>query len=164
MKNNERVTLQYSISLEELPKEMRRLAEKVTAFHNSELSKKFNRFETFSDEELLSPAFLAIVEDLRNTLFRVDSTCSDMQNILTGFLNIDDEQAPQAQKRQPAQPDPEPVSAEADVPPTVPFRTVDPLNFNAEEIAGKLAAFKEQLLEVNDANDGFEEQESSKDT
>ena len=161
MNNNERVTLQYSISLEELPTEMKRLAQKVTNCHTSKLSKKIKRFDTFSEEELLSPAFLATVEDLRTELFRLDSTCSDMQNILSGFLNIGNEQQ---QEDATSQADSATTTDEEEHPPTVPFRTVDPLDFNAEEIAGRLAAFKEQMLEINNADDGSEEQESLKTT
>ncbi len=164
MKNNERVTLQYSISLDELPEEMRRLAEKVTTCHNSSLSKKFDRFDTFSDKELLSPAFLAMVEDLRSELFRADATCSDMSNILTGFLNIGEEQPANPPETSGA---PQPANTaeavtEDSIPPTVPLRTVDPLNFNTEELANKIAAFKESMIEINNVHDGTEEQEPSK--
>ena len=128
MNNNERVTLQYSIALDELPEEVTRLIRKASDTQSRQLSRLFKKLLSNESYEFLSLETLSNIQQLRYTLSSIDITLGDVENIVEGFFSM-----------QPAQQEQAPM----EMPPTL-FREVDDLEHPAE-LVEQLRLFKEKV-------------------
>ena len=129
MNNNERVTLQYSIAIEELPEEVTRLVKKASSTQSRELSRQFKKLLSNESYEFLTFEVLNNVQQLRQTLASIDITLGDIENIIEGFFSMQQEQ----QEQKPME-----------IPPTV-HRTIDDLE-QASDLVEQLRLFKEKAI------------------
>jgi|3_EtaG_2_1085321.scaffolds.fasta_scaffold11282_4 hypothetical protein len=129
MNNDERVSLQYSIKLQDLPNEIARLIDKASSIQTDQLGKRFKKLKLAESYELLTPDALSDIQQLRFTLSDVDATLGDIENIVTGFISMQEEG-----KSPPAQDD--------ELPPTE-FEISDELS-EASELVDKLRLFREK--------------------
>lgn len=96
MTENERVTLQYSIKLQDLPREVSRLIGEASALQTGELAKKFRKLNLSEGYELLGPDVLHNIRQLRFVLSDIDATLGDIENIVSGYLEMRDGEGSQA--------------------------------------------------------------------
>tara|TARA_B100000131_G_scaffold176802_1_gene170642 strand:+ start:2309 stop:2617 length:309 start_codon:yes stop_codon:yes gene_type:complete len=80
--NNERISIQYSIPMKELPEEVRRLLGKVNA--QIELLKEFELWR--ETEDILSLSTFHGIDQLRRKLASIDRTCEDIGAIIEGYV------------------------------------------------------------------------------
>ncbi len=129
MNNDERVSLQYSIKLRDLPNEIARLIDKASSTQEDQLGKRFKKLKLAESYELLTPDALSDIQQLRFTLSDVDATLGDIENIVTGFISMQQES-----KSPPTQDD--------ELPPTE-LEIHDELS-EASELVDKLRLFREK--------------------
>lgn len=81
----QRVNLQYSIDIDELPTETRRLFLSAHKFlvEGVEIMKGFDE----SGNTLLSVDGLKTIDDIRTSMMNADYVFADVQNIIKGYLN-----------------------------------------------------------------------------
>lgn len=134
MKNeNTRVTLQYSITLDELPSEVKKLSDKISKSQFSILKNLIERMDTLSKQEIVSENLLHNIALVRDSLSDMDHIASDIQNIVSGYIEM--EQKPQPQDDAPAQ---------------VPTHLVDPLHSEPTELVEKMRLFRDnQVIDVD---------------
>jgi hypothetical protein len=134
MKNeNTRVTLQYSITLDELPSEVKKLSDKISKSQFSILKNLIERMDTLSKQEIVSENLLNNIALVRDSLSDMDHIASDIQNIVSGYIEM--EQKPQPQDDAPAQ---------------VPTHLVDPLHSEPTELVEKMRLFRDnQVIDVD---------------
>jgi len=83
----ERVNIQYSIDIEELPQEVARLLEKA----NSSLREIYDtdmQFSATSSSETLSLSTLLTIDQIRKKLASVDYILNDAAQIVNGFISF----------------------------------------------------------------------------
>tara|TARA_R100000234_G_C4979033_1_gene169868 strand:+ start:251 stop:580 length:330 start_codon:yes stop_codon:yes gene_type:complete len=76
---SQRISIQYSISLDELEEEVQRL-----------LEKSFNKISNLSDVKISSRLSLGAIEDIdevRQELASIDATLQDVIAIITGYVS-----------------------------------------------------------------------------
>ena len=130
MKNeNTRVTLQYSITLDELPSEVKKLSDKISKSQFSILKNLIERMDTLSKQEIVSENLLNNIALVRDSLSDMDHIASDIQNIVSGYIEM--EQKPQPQDDAPAQ---------------VPTHLVDPLHSEPTELVEKMRLFRDNRV------------------
>ena len=93
---SQRVNIQYSIDLEELPEEVERLIVKF----GSEIERTAELYHEFPGEPI-SVSGLQEIENLRMSLARAEHILDDVTKILTGYIRMNTE--PQTQTREPPQ-------------------------------------------------------------
>ena len=136
MNNNQRVNLQYSISLKELPGEVDRLIGKVVnqikdchTSTNAELKKE-------KPQDNLSLKTVDVVNKARDSLTSAICTLDDLTNIINGYIRYRTEptesEAPPPEQQLVQQ-------AEPSLPATTPQ-----LPFPVEELADKIKLFQQQ--------------------
>ena len=79
--NNERVSIQYSIPMKELPEEVRRLISKVNT--ELELLKEVELWQ----RDVLSVAMFYNIDEIRHRLASIDSMCEDINAIIQGYVD-----------------------------------------------------------------------------
>ena len=125
---SQRVNVQYSIDLDELPSEINRLVEKV-GLPLSDAQLTYQELRTLAP---VSVNALQYVEDLRLLLARVDYALDDVSKIIRGYMQI----STQSANQQPQEP-------QQQTPPTPWVPSGDSLG-NLEE---KLRAFSESMTD-----------------
>jgi len=112
MNNNaQRVNIQFSLDLDDLPGEVSRLFERASA-HSDEAS---NTFGTFShQDEPLSVVSLNKINDIRLALTKADLVLDDLQKIIGGYLRMQAEPPVSAQEEE-AESKPEPRPRPPDI-------------------------------------------------
>ncbi len=133
MNNNERVTLQYSIGLEELPEEVERLVKRASELQSNQLTSRFNKLLIAEPHEFLSTETISNIQHIRYLLSSIDITLGDVENIVEGFFSMQH----QAQH-----------ATEKDVPPVI-EREIDELS-EGEELVEQLRLFKEKAALQNE--------------
>ncbi len=79
--SNERVSIQYSIPMKELPEEVRRLISKVNT--ELELLKEVELWQ----RDILSMAMFYNIDEIRHRLAAIDSMCEDINAIIQGYVS-----------------------------------------------------------------------------
>jgi len=81
--NEKRVNITYSIAMQEMPGEVMGLIEKGThRLHNTCASLKW-----LTEDNILTPAALAQIDEIRRGLATIDIALLDASNIVEGYLN-----------------------------------------------------------------------------
>ena len=95
MNKQERVILQYSVQIDEVPKELRSLIEKANISAHSDLTNRFKKLMATDASELLEVATANDIGRIRETLASVDIVLSDAENIINGYISMNQEQEEQ---------------------------------------------------------------------
>ena len=99
MNPHQRINIQYTIGLDELPTEVTRVYNKsVEQIRNIQLP-------DFSDEEILSSSVIKIIDEARQNLAKADLMLSDVQSIVNSYVEY--EMSLTAEKSQPLTATPE---------------------------------------------------------
>ena len=81
--NDTRVNITYSIAMQEMPSEVMGLIEKGTKrLHNSMAALKW-----LTEDNILSPAALTQIDEIRRAMATIDIALLDASNIVEGYLN-----------------------------------------------------------------------------
>ena len=88
MNKDERVTLQYSIGIEELPEEVNRLVRRAAAIQSDQLSSRFKKLLIAEPYEFLSTETISSIQQIRYLLSSIDITLGDVENIIEGFFSM----------------------------------------------------------------------------
>lgn len=94
--DNQRVNIQYSIPLRDLPEEVIRLIEKI----NIEL--QFLKEIESEQTDVLSLAMFHNIDALRHRLAAVDRMCEDVNAIIQGYVSYQEPPSPQQSDNEPA--------------------------------------------------------------
>lgn len=137
MYDNERVTLQYSIAIEELPEEVARLIRKASQLQSEQLSRRFKKLAISEPYEFLSPETLSNIQQLRYVLSSIDVTLGDVENIIDGFFSMQEHKKDEAQS-----------DSLKDGKPVV-IKTVDELS-EGPDLVDQLRLFKEKVALQDD--------------
>ena len=142
MNENERVTLQYTISLKELPQEVSRLVQKAAtsiAQCHADIMSGLTDVDTSDRLDLKTCQAIA---EARECLTTAVCALDDVHNIIEGYVRHQT-QPPQAAAPQPSQ--------EQDTPPTAHYVT-DPLAMGSAmaELQQKLKVFQQQNTVPNE--------------
>jgi|2_EtaG_2_1085320.scaffolds.fasta_scaffold15040_4 hypothetical protein len=82
----ERVNIQYSIDLEELPAEVLRLIGRASTIHNEVMTDDLALLNAVEEKNALSLNTLSTIDVVRKKLAAVDYALNDVSNIINGFL------------------------------------------------------------------------------
>jgi hypothetical protein len=136
--NDTRVTLQYSITLDELPSEIQKLSEKISGKYLAVLKNLIQRGQMFSNSEMLSREHLNTIVQIRDSLRDMDHVASDLENIVGGYIEMAENKdtAPEAKPETPR----------------VPVHVTDELGGDPVELVEKMRLFRETKA----LNDGQE--------
>lgn len=148
MSEKQKVSLQYSIDLDDLPKEVIRLIGKANDILVNKSDGSLNELLLINDDEVLSLKTIQQIEALRQKFSDVDHVLNDVVNIINGYItykiqetaarvqesNVDrNSQAPEEELLEQSGP---PTTTPAYSP------TFDPSTFLPEDLAQKLEEFK----------------------
>ena len=86
--NKERVNIQYSIDLQELPLESSRLLKRASLLAEQDLSECLTGLCAKKEEEVLSLNTLSSIDIARKKLAAIDYALSDVSDIINGFLHF----------------------------------------------------------------------------
>jgi hypothetical protein len=112
--NKERVNIQYSIDLGELPTETQRLIHRASSLNKEDLTECFKDLCSVEGSEVLSLGTLTSIDIARKKLAAIDYALSDVSDIINGFLHFQVQQNLQGKfENQPA------VRKEMPTPPAV---------------------------------------------
>ena len=87
MDNNQRVSIQYSIGIEELPTEVMRLLKKTQEQLEGIIQKDIPELSEIERSHILSLNTLTDVSVVRKKLSLVDNILRDMEHIINGFVS-----------------------------------------------------------------------------
>jgi hypothetical protein len=82
----QRVNIQYSIDMEELPEEVDRLLQKANSALKNVCVADLKELSSIDEKSLLSIRSLEIIEQTRKKLAAIDHVLSDVTNIVDGFI------------------------------------------------------------------------------
>jgi len=81
--NDKRVNITYSIAMQEMPGEVMGLIDKGTQrLHNT-----IGALKWLTEDNILSPAALTQIDEIRRALATIDIALLDASNIVEGYLN-----------------------------------------------------------------------------
>jgi|15BtaG_2_1085339.scaffolds.fasta_scaffold03235_4 hypothetical protein len=130
---SDRINIQYSIDVEEFPSEIKRLLAKaqehVNALHDAALPALMQT----EDKSILSLNTLEEIDIVRRRLAAIDYGLSDVDHILTAYLEFKVKGQPEAETA------PDPVADE------------EPQEHPANMLFNDLSALQEKVDELNDA-------------
>ena len=86
MDKQDRVMLQYSVQLDEVPKELKRLIEKANILTRGSLAARFKKLIATDTAELLQETAASDISRVRAALANVDIILSDAENIINPFF------------------------------------------------------------------------------
>lgn len=86
--NKERVNIQYSIDLEELPTEASRLISRASLIAKEDLASCFQELGKTKDSDVLSLSTLSCIDVARKKLAAIDYALNDVSDIINGFLHF----------------------------------------------------------------------------
>jgi len=116
MNDNQRVSIQYSIGIQELPEEVMRLLTKTQSQLNELIDQSIPELLGLSRENVLSLNTLTDVAVVRKKVSLADHILRDIENIVSGFVSYRvHETQPENEELQ--QPEPSPSDVIADTPP-----------------------------------------------
>ncbi|MAH47331.1 hypothetical protein CMI37_16015 [Candidatus Pacearchaeota archaeon] len=84
----QRVNIQYSIDMDELPTEVHRMLKKGSQIVDDLASKEMQTFIGLEEKEVLSLQTLQHIESARKKLAAIDYALNDATNIVSGFINL----------------------------------------------------------------------------
>jgi len=84
----ERVNIQYSIDLQELPTEVLRLIDRAATIHGEVMTEDLAALNTIEIKDALSLNTLSSIDVARKKLAAVDYALNDISNIINGFLTF----------------------------------------------------------------------------
>ena len=142
MENKTRVSLQYGITIDELPSEIERLSAKVTNKYFDEFAKLIERANTCSDQDYLSNVYLDTISRMRHVAQSIDSVTSDIENIISGYLEMSQNNNTQQEV------DAEELPVEG--PPPVQYTTTESLPDSAVDLVEKMRLYRERQALVQD--------------
>ena len=147
MSEKQKVSLQYSIDLDDLPKEVIRLIGKANDILVNKSDGSLNELLPTNDDEVLSLKTIQQIEALREKFSDVDHVLNDVVNIINGYITYKiQETAARVQESnvdRNSQPPEEELIRQSEpfaTPPNMP--TFDPSTFLPEDLAQKLEEFK----------------------
>ncbi len=104
MDKQDRVMLQYSVQLDEVPKELKRLIEKANILTRGSLAARFKKLIATDTAELLQETAASDISRVRAALANVDIILSDAENIINGYISMSQEEEQQIQTEQEIEP------------------------------------------------------------
>ena len=104
MNKQDRVMLQYSVQLDEVPSELKRLIERAEFLTRSDLEQQFKKLKATDTTEILQQAALVDVARLRTTIANIDVILSDTENIINGYISMNQEEEQHMQTEQEVEP------------------------------------------------------------
>jgi len=104
MDKQDRVMLQYSVQLDEVPKELKRLIEKANILTRGSLAARFKKLIATDTAELLQEMAASDISRVRATLANVDIILSDAENIINGYISMSAEEGQQIQTEREIEP------------------------------------------------------------
>ena len=104
MDKQDRVILQYSVQLDEVPKELKRLIEKANVLTRGSLATRFKKLIATDTAELLQETTASDISRVRAALANVDIILSDAENIINGYISMSEEEGQQIQTEQEIEP------------------------------------------------------------
>ena len=134
---NERVNIQYSIDIEELPQEVVRLLQKTETLIKNMHKNEVGTLTATMPGEALSLNTLETVDSVRKQLASIDYVLNDIASIISGFLNL------KLQENKP--------NAEVDIPAPPPEMVEEPpeidsqLYENFSNLQQQISQFKDQI-------------------
>ena len=103
--SQQRINIQYSINLEELPKEVERLySQAVTRLGETQLLK-------LGSEDILTSSTIKIIDQARKDLAQTDAVLSDVQSIVSSYVEYE---LSLSQPQEPTPPIPESLDENSD--------------------------------------------------
>jgi len=84
----QRVNIQYSIDMEELPTEVHRMLKKGSQLVDELASEEMQALFILEEKEVLSLHTLQHIENARKKLAAIDYALNDATNIVNGFINL----------------------------------------------------------------------------
>jgi hypothetical protein len=107
--NKERVNIQYSIDLNELPAEVVRLMARATSITEAAIQTEFNDLKQIDENHALSLHAISTVDIARKRLAAIDYALNDVAQIINGYLTFKVQENLQEQEDQrPLAPEPPP--------------------------------------------------------
>ena len=104
MDKQDRVMLQYSVQLDEVPKELKRLIEKANILTRGNLAARFKKLTATDTAELLQETAASDISRVRAALANVDIILSDAENIINGYISLGKEEEQQTQTEREIEP------------------------------------------------------------
>ena len=86
--NKERVNIQYSIDLQELPNEVKRLIERASTINEKEIKSALKELSSVEETNALSLSTLSFIDTARKKLAAMDYALNDVADIINGFLHF----------------------------------------------------------------------------
>ena len=111
--NKERVNIQYSINLQELPAEVRRLIGRAVDINDKEVKKSLKELGAVEENTALSLNTLTFIDNTRKKLAALDYALNDVADIINGFLHFQ----VQSNLHEKLENQPQPASPRPQVPP-----------------------------------------------
>ena len=141
MENNKetRVTLQYGITIDELPEEIEHLSRKISKRQFNRLSNLLTRLSTCSGEDYVSNSFLDTITQIRDCAAAIDAVSMDIESIVMSYIEYS--QNP---------PKEETAESNAPAPDDKVVTVTDELQENATTLLEKMTAFRETNPMVED--------------
>jgi hypothetical protein len=108
--DKERVNIQYSIDLNELPEEVVRLITRASSVAETALQAEFKDLKRIDEKQALSLHAASTIDLARKRLAAIDYALNDVVQIINGYLTFKVQENLQEQVEQaPAAPDPGPL-------------------------------------------------------
>jgi len=104
MDKQDRVMLQYSVQLDEVPKELKRLIEKANILTRGSLAARFKKLIATDTAELLQETAASDISRVRAALANVDIILLDAENIINGYISLGQEEKQQIQTEREIEP------------------------------------------------------------
>ena len=83
----QRVNIQYSVDMKELPGEICRLLQKSKTTLENICEEEVDKLSSFQEDEVLSIQTLDVIEEMRKKLAAADYILNDATSIINGFIN-----------------------------------------------------------------------------
>ena len=115
----QRVNIQYSVDMDELPEEVHRLLKKGETTLKNICEEEMHELVSIKENEILSVQVLDAVDEMRKKLAATDYVLNDVANIINGFINYKvappkkDSQTVETSELPPEFKDPENIANEA---------------------------------------------------
>tara|TARA_R110000824_G_scaffold323162_4_gene510093 strand:+ start:2895 stop:3332 length:438 start_codon:yes stop_codon:yes gene_type:complete len=137
---NDRVHIQYTISLDELPSEVERLIEKADSIMKGSQCEAYERLMRRQAGAVMSLATVKTIHEAKESLTAQLHTLGDIENIVNGYIEYEMQSNHQKQFQQNDTPESNRAAA--------PSNSMAPL----EDLASQIEAFKDQIEDREESN------------
>jgi hypothetical protein len=150
-KENQRVSLQYSIELSQLPEEVLRLARQSNKILNSPAPGGIDDLLEMQGDEILSLRAIQCIENERQKFLDAGYILDDMVNIINGYIsykvqeNVGRAQESSASTEEDSDEEHLPEPRAQTLPVAPPMPKLDPSDFLPDDLAEKLTEFREAV-------------------